>query len=280
MGATGNTLVDGNNFIRHHLKHNKLFAAGKIGVTEAKILYSYFAHKKPEEHSFNEGYVNSGIFPKTLETFQSFCTTYLDSIKCLDLAPRWCKCLEIFEIELYNQLNPKCYNTPLPDLEPYYYDNPWTEFLKDKTVLVVSPFAKSIEQQFPKLEKIWKGKITNNFNLKTIKFPFSIGISSEMEQWGSYSNCLNHFKDEISKAEFDFCIIGAGAYSLPLCQHVKALGKSSIHLGGPTQILFGIMGKRWTDNKGIAKYVNDSWVTPLPEEMPTRREINEGACYW
>lgn len=280
MVATGNITVDGNNFIRHHLKNNKLFAAGKIGVTEAKILYSYFALKKPEEASFHEGYINSGIFPKTLETFNSFCTTYIESIKHLDLAPRWCRCVEIFEIELYNQINPKCYNTPLPDLEPYYFDNPWTEYLKDKTVLVISPFAKSIEKQYPNLEKIWKGKITTNFNLKTIKFPFSIGISSEMENWGSYANCLKHFKEEINKHTFDFSIIGAGAYSLPLCQHIKSLGKSSIHLGGPTQILFGIMGKRWEQNDKILNYVNSNWVSPLPEEMPTRREINEGGCYW
>jgi len=280
MVATGNTTVDGNNFIRHHLKHNKLFAAGKIGVTEAKILYSYFAYKKPEEHSFHEGYINSGIFPKTQETFQNFCTTYLDSIKCLDIAPRWCKCVEVFEAELYNQINPKCYNTPLQDLEPYYFDNPWTDFLENKTVLVVSPFAKSIEQQYKHLDKIWKGKIKNNFELKTIRFPFSVGISAEMENWKNYNSCLNHFKSEINKHTFDFCILGVGAYSLPLCQHVKSMGKSSIHLGGSTQILFGIMGKRWLENDRINKYVSDYWRRPLPEEMPTRREINEGACYW
>ena len=280
MVATGNLIVDGNNFISHHLKHSKLFAAGKIGVTEIKILYSYFAIKKPEEHSFNEGYINSGIFPKTVETFDYFCKTYLDAIKCLDLAPRWCKCAEVFEQELYAQLAPNCYNTPLGDLEPYYYENPWTNYLTDKTVLVISPFAKSIETQYERFDSIWNGKLKKNFNLKTIKFPFSVGISDEMLKWRSYEECLGHFKDEISKQKFDFSIIGAGAYSLPLCSYIKTLGKSSIHLGGPTQILFGIMGKRWTENEKINKYVNESWIRPRSEELPQQREINEGGCYW
>ena len=37
-------IVDGNNFISHHLKNDKLFAAGKIGITEGKILYFYLVH--------------------------------------------------------------------------------------------------------------------------------------------------------------------------------------------------------------------------------------------
>lgn len=280
MAAIGNTLVDGNNFISHYLKHNKIFAAGKIGVTEIKILYSYFAIKKPEEHSFNEGYINSGIFPKTIETFKYFCKTYLEAIGCLDLAPRWCKCAEVFEQELYKQLSPFCYNTPLSDLEPYYFDKPWTDYLENKTVLVISPFAKSIETQYSRFDNIWNGKIKKNFKLKTIKFPFSIGISDEMQKWKSYEDCLNHFKNEISKITFDFSVVGAGAYSLPLCQFIKTQGKSSIHLGGPTQILFGIMGKRWLENDKINKYVNEYWITPKDEELPSRKDINEGGCYW
>lgn len=280
MDAIGNIIVDGNNFISHHLKHNKLFTAGKIGVTEIKILYSYFAIKQPEEHSFNEGYINSGIFPKTIDTFNYFCKTYLEAIKHLDLAPRWCKCAEVFEQELYSQLAPRCYNTPLGDLEPYYFDSPWTDYLENKTVLVISPFAKSIEKQYERFNAIWGGKIKKNFKLKVIKFPFSIGVSNEMQRWKNYEDCLNHFKEEVSNQNFDFSIIGAGAYSLPLCHHIKTLGKSSIHLGGPTQILFGVMGKRWTGNEKINKYVNSSWIRPEGEEAPQQRDINEGGCYW
>ncbi len=84
-------LVDGNNFISHHLKNNKLFTAGKIGLTELKLLYCYYTNNKtPDPDSFQEGLINSGIFPLTQETFIYFCETYIESIKSLDLAPQWC----------------------------------------------------------------------------------------------------------------------------------------------------------------------------------------------
>lgn len=273
-------LVDGNNFIRHHLKNDKLFSAGKIGATEIKILYSYKVLKYPEEHSLNEGFINSGIFPKNTDTFNSFCQIFLDSIKSLDIAPRWNGLVKQFEIDLFNELAPNCYDVPMRSLEPYYWDKPWTEFLKDKNVLVVSPFAKSIENQFKKLNLIWNNKIQNNFNLKIIKFPFSIGISDEMKQWKNYIECLEYFKEKISKENFDFCIIGAGAYSLPLCQYVKSLKKSSIHLGGATQVLFGIKGNRWDSHPIISKFFNEHWIRPLKNEVPSNHKINEDGAYW
>lgn len=42
--------------------------------------------------------------------------------------------------------------------------------------------------------------------------------------------------------EFDVAIIGAGAYGLPLGSRIKEAGKVAIHLGGSTQLLFGIWG--------------------------------------
>ena len=39
--------IDGNNFLRHHLKNNKPFAAGKIGGTELKLLATYINNPFP-----------------------------------------------------------------------------------------------------------------------------------------------------------------------------------------------------------------------------------------
>jgi hypothetical protein len=276
-------LIDGNNFIRHHLKNNKLFAAGKIGVTEGKILYYYFTTGKSELLSLNEGYMNSGIFPKTEETVKVFCDEYLEGIKSLDLAPIWCKCILEFEQDLYKKYNPNCYNTKLEHLEPYYFDTPWTDFLKDKKVLVVSPFANSIEKQFANFDNIWSGYIKKNFELKVLKFPFCIGLTddNEMGKHGNFKNVLEYYKTEIQKIDFDFCILGAGAYALPLCSFIKnTLNKSCIHLGGPTQILFGILGSRWKENTKIQKYINKYWTSPSSNEIPTRYSLNEGGCYW
>ena len=75
-------------------------------------------------------------------------------------------------------------------------------------------------------------------------------------------------------------IIGAGAYGLPLAAHVKRLGKKAVHLGGATQILFGIRGKRWDEMPFFQKLYNEHWVRPLPSEVPKDYQRVEGGCYW
>lgn len=276
-------IIDGNNFISHHLKNNKLFAAGKIGVTEGKILYFYHMTGKSEPSSLHEGYMNSGIFPKTEETVKEFCDEYLKGIKCLDLAPIWCDCILPFETSLYKTHNPKCYNTKLEHLEPYYFDSPWTKHLTGKKVLVVSPFAKTITEQFKNFDNIWNGFIKKDFELKVLKFPFCVGLTddNDMSSYGSYKNLLEAYKEKIKAIDFDFCILGTGAYALPLCDFIKnTLNKSCLHLGGPTQVLFGILGNRWKENTGVQKFVNKHWTHPLSEDTPVRFKQNEGGCYW
>ena len=56
--------------------------------------------------------------------------------------------------------------------------------------------------------------------------------------------------------------------------------KSSIHLGGATQILFGIKGHRWDTHDVISSFYNDHWVRPSKEETPEKAKINEEGCYW
>ena len=74
--------------------------------------------------------------------------------------------------------------------------------------------------------------------------------------------------------------VGAGAYGLPLAYHAKKLGKKAIQLGGPTQILFGIKGKRWDDHDVISKLYNSYWVRPSADETPSNYKAVEEGCYW
>ena len=69
-------------------------------------------------------------------------------------------------------------------------------------------------------------------------------------------------KAEIDKNYFDIAIIGCGVYGFPLVAHGKRIGKKSIHLGGPTQMLFGIKGKRWLENPNFCHIINEHFVFP------------------
>ena len=87
-------------------------------------------------------------------------------------------------------------------------------------------------------------------------------------------------KKDISQIEFDLAIIGAGPYGLPLGAYIKTLGKQAIHIGGATQILFGIKGKRWEENERFKKFFNKNWTYPLENETPQSAKDLEGGCYW
>ena len=49
------------------------------------------------------------------------------------------------------------------------------------------------------------------------------------------------------RLEFDVSIVGCGAYGFPLANEIKKKGKVAIHLTGATQLMFGIVGKRWEE---------------------------------
>jgi glycerol-3-phosphate dehydrogenase len=63
-------------------------------------------------------------------------------------------------------------------------------------------------------------------------------------------------------------IIGAGAYGLPMASFVKSIGKKAVHLGGVTQILFGIKGKRREKQALKDNLYNRHWVRASQDETP------------
>ncbi|MBD0726565.1 hypothetical protein B6A10_15435 [Flavobacterium sp. L1I52] len=50
----------------------------------------------------------------------------------------------------------------------------------------------------------------------------------------------------------------------------KIIGKKSVHLGGATQILFGIIGKRWELEYDMSDFFNVHWIRPNSNEKPKK----------
>ena len=61
---------------------------------------------------------------------------------------------------------------------------------------------------------------------------------------------------------------------------MKCHGKQVIHMGGATQLLFGIKGKRWDTHPVIKNLYNEHWVRPEAHERPEGAETIESGCYW
>jgi hypothetical protein len=82
------------------------------------------------------------------------------------------------------------------------------------------------------------------------------------------------------KTGAEICIIGCGGLGMILGAELKRRGLQCIVLGGATQVLFGIKGKRWETHDVISKFWTDAWVWPSLEETPGGAGDIEGGCYW
>ncbi|MDK2977677.1 MAG: hypothetical protein PWP52_391 [Bacteroidales bacterium] len=227
----------------------------------------------------------SGFFPPTIEKIEQFCELMLQDIPQVDILGSWLADEKQFENEMRNASK-----VHLRLIEPFWAENPWTKSLEGKKVLVVHPFAQTIENQYNKREKLFASKsILPLFELKTIKAVQS--IAGEKTAFNDWFEAFEYMKSAINKTEYDICLIGAGAYGFPLAAHVKRMGKKAVHFGGSLQLLFGVKGKRWENpNYGVdvwgipvgsySNLMNEYWTSPLENERPNELNKVEGGCYW
>lgn len=229
-------------------------------------------------------HLNAGIFPTNIETLERFSERYLNDIPLIDL-------LGSFNYtERFMPLRDDVINVHLECLYPFFVEKPWTRILTGKKVLVVHPFVETIRQQHEQHRKLFDNPlIYPDYKLLTVKAVQSnAGADVPFTDW---FEALKYMEDAISQIDFDFAIIGCGAYGLPLAAHVKRMGKKSIHFGGGSQLLFGIKGKRWDNdayhwpnlpqlNTNYSSLYNEYWTRPNESETPKSANNVEGACYW
>jgi hypothetical protein len=284
---------DASDYIKERLIDNIPLMVSRLGATELKAIVRYYwnhydnnkisnyikgeirAFWWDKEENIEGLSVLSGFFPSTPENLDNFCKIMLEDVSEIDILGSWLT--NEFVISDYLKRAKK---VPLKDLEPYYHKSPWSSALANKTVLVIHPFAKSIEAQYKNRDLLFENKhVLPSFELKTIKAVQSIA-GNKPEDFNTWFDALDFMKNQISNTKFDIAIIGCGAYGLPLAAHVKRMGKKAIHLGGQTQVMFGIKGKRWEDRIFFLNMFNEHWIRPLPEETPQGHEEVENGCYW
>lgn len=281
----------------------------RFGTTEINCIGNYLSVKDPKPflskcwsyisgntHTpwWNKGHWKmmsswSGVFPPCQVTAEKFSELYLEDIPEIDMLA----CHQYYE--RYMPLRKNVQRIQLEMMYPFFVSNPWSRILEGKKVLVVHPFESTIRKQYAKRELLFENKLVlPNFELITLKSVQTIaGNESEFASW---FDALDFMKKRIASIDFDICIIGCGAYGLPLAAYVKRLGKQAIHMAGGTQLLFGILGNRWVKQykeMGVWHYrpgidinidytplFNDNWCYPLEVDTPKNAKVVEGACYW
>jgi len=289
---------------------SKPIMIGKIGANELLVVYQCIQILQKQilgfsPDIFKEGCLTAGIFPPTKDGFIIFVEKYLDAIKSMNIMASWNDRILQFEEYVWDNYVMHTQDelkglVELTSLESFYTEPKywWQNLYENKTILVITPFVKSIQTQLSlyKRDKVWCGKWngfwSNKINFKYIKFPHPYYISNN-EDKEKYPKSLDLLMQEYQKeidniindGGFDIALVGTGAYSILLCDYIKrVLGKNAFHLGGGLQMMFGVYGHRWepkfNNSPFLKEYINDSWIRPLKEEVPRDYKMQESGAYF
>ncbi len=277
------TSEEGNKALARMIESGKPFAAVRYGGTEAKtiadVLYSKAGGKLGgvSDKTLQRLMMLSGFFPADKNLLYDFTDLYTDCAKDVDLLGVWNIVMQQY---LADEVAKNAELAELRMFEPYYFDKPWSKTLKSKKIVVIHPFAETIDTQYKKREKLFDNNdILPEFDLRTVKAVQTLAGEKD-SRFNTWFDALEYMYEETMKEDFDIALIGCGAYGFPLAVRIKRAGKQAIHIGGSLQLLFGIKGKRWDDHEIISKLYNDSWVRPGEKDMLKKAEAVEGGCYW
>lgn len=269
------SLNDSNDQLCEHLKSDKPFLVSRVGlggetITSVLTLNNLQINDQVKHWFF----VNAGFYGT--QNFNDYASMYKEACDISDLHAYW-----NFPgfIDMENFLVPEDRTLIEPgSLESFRFENPWTQYLENKKVLIISPFKKTIDSQLNFREKIWKNpKVLPSAEYITYQSVQSIGGVGPHKDW--YESFDVMFQD-ISKIDFDVALLGCGSYGLPLSMKIKKhLNKSAVYIGGGLQLYFGIRGKRWDDGDDKIFY-NEFWTRPSENEIPQSAILVENGCYW
>ena len=254
------------------------FMAGRGGWMESYGAGLWLSGASLDKTLLGKLHQHAGIFPATAQQLQEFSGVYLEALASADLLGLM---QSPYEGWLLNKARTRARLCRLGALEPYFAADPWSAALLGKRVLVVHPFSESILSQYrehrPRL--FADPRVLPEFELSIVKAPQT--MCGATEGFCSWNEALDDLQQRVSSKYFDVALVGCGAYGLPLAAFIKnSLRKPVVHLGGATQLLFGVSGGRWRNHPDFSKLMNEWWQSPVESERPKGWEKIEEGCYW
>jgi hypothetical protein len=285
--------------VKQAIEEKEGFALGKLGFSEQFILgYLPFLKTNPSSLQI-KAYetllkyhceVQTGVFPTNIDFLKEFAQFYTLAAQSMDI-------LGLFDAEGErrlvhdNDIKAKFISFQLtePDRSvPISSDQCYLPFLKNKNILIISPFAELIKERSHKevFEAVWSRIEKKWFypqSTSALEIPYSYGSFKDThEKYGTSIQLYKSICAEIDKHEYDVVLLGVGALGIPLASYIKGKGKVAISLGGHLQVLFGINGSRWKkDAYWNTHYFNESWID-LPQKYHpvNKEELTDNSAYW
>lgn len=276
------SLQNANDLLRISIANSEPFMAGRFGDGELRSIVCYLNRRMGLSKTYPD-YLrtaitrNAGLFPGTDDIIDRFAELMLTSCHSVDVLAVWFNLMEDYVYNKFGPENQTC--VYLKSLEPFWFDNPWSSALQGKRVLVIHPFEETIKKQYCKRESLFRNpEVLPEFELLTLKAVQSIG--GESDDFSTWFDALEWMYNQAMSMDFDVALIGCGAYGFPLAARIKESGRVAIHLGGATQLLFGIKGGRWDVRPDYVALYNEHWCRPSEIEKPKMASQVENACYW
>lgn len=290
LKETSSKRADANSMISDAISESLPFMAARLGRGEVRFLSKVLLRKKMgiAQRTFHRILECADLiwtgkdkwfrdqFGGSTKRASHFFSMYLEAMENVDVLGSWSPGEALFE----NHLRSSAWDE-LEALEPYNHQVPWSHQLKGKRVLVIHPFARSIESQFQNSRELLfrDPRVLPSFQLRTL-IPFMEGIRDPAPRQDLVSQ-FEIVREEMMLESFDVVIIGSGPIGFLLASEAKKEGQVAIHLGGATQLLFGIRGKRWEQQSVPPDIFNSFWIRPSAGETPPSFDNKyDGGAYW
>lgn len=275
-----------NLFIKNVILENKPFFIGRIAGCELKIAYNFLKGDLLDiVDELKELENNAGIKINNNDSLKKYVEELVESYKNCTVIAEWEITGKVFSYTGIGQqlITSKTIAIPKIDaraLEPYYFKNSWMPALTGKKILIVHPFLNTFSKQIYNFDKIFPDRPWfDKCEIKFIQPPFTLAGNHQDKDWQEH---FQLFIEELKeKNDFDIALVAAGGYGMLISNYIfKEMGKSVMYIGGALQLFFGVIGKRWFENKEILKLVNDDWIRPTKEDKPQNFINVEKGCYW
>lgn len=275
-----------NLYIKSVIESNKPFYIGRIAGCELKVAHSFVSNTiQNNTHDLLELENNAGIKVNDSISLKKYVDKLIISYMHCTVIAEWDISGKVFSHTGLGQqlITNKTQDIPKIDaraLEPYYFEDSWMPTLKGKRILIVHPFSNTFSKQILNIKNIFPNRSWfEDCDIQFIQPPLTLAGNHGGKDWQEhYNNFIERLKD---CKDFDIALVAAGGYGMLIADYIYTeLNKSVMYIGGALQLFFGVIGKRWFDNKDILKLVNDDWIRPSKDDKPTNFTRVEKGCYW
>lgn len=275
-----------NLYIKEIIQQNKPFFIGRIAGCELKVAYFYQQGNLLDiVDELRELENNAGIYTKDTTSLAEYTRRLIESYDHCTVIAEWEQTGKVFAHTGSGQefITKRTQSIPKIDaraLEPYYFKDSWMPALKGKKILIVHPFSKTLSKQVENLKKVFPNQSWfEECEFQFVQPPLTLAGNHDNKDWQEH---LKPFLESLREVkEFDIALVAAGGYGMLVADYIfKDIGRSVMYIGGALQLFFGVIGKRWFDNKEILKLVNDDWSRPDKNDKPANFTRVEKGCYW